>query len=145
MRRVSVFLVVALALFTFPLLHRWKPIIYLTGLYLLAFAALIWVYPTALEQYTVKPNEVTKEAPYIKNNIKFTRLAYGLNKIEEKDFKMEKTKHKNRTLILLYFLVFILLLAQFGFPLWVLQGIKISSELQYFILTLFRFLIIFSI
>lgn len=58
---------------------------------------------------------------------------------------MEKTKHKNRTLILFYFLAFILLLAQFGFPLWVLQGIKISSGLRYLILTLFRFLMIFLI
>ncbi len=83
-------LVLALALFLFPFFRRWKPVIYLLGLYLLSFAALLWAYPTALEQYTVKPNEVTKEAPYIKNNIKFTRLAYGLNQIEEKDFPVQE-------------------------------------------------------
>ncbi len=39
-----------------------------------------------LQQYVVRPNELTKETPYIKNNIEFTRLAYGLNHVEEKDF-----------------------------------------------------------
>ena len=81
---------VALMLFLYPLFHRWKPIMYALGLYLMVFVALIWIYPTALEQYVVKPNEVTKEAPYIKNDIKFTRLAYGLNEIQEKDFPVQE-------------------------------------------------------
>ncbi len=62
-------LVLALALFLAPALHKWRLLAYVVGLYLLAFVALIWIYPNALEQYVVKPNEVTKEAPYIKNNI----------------------------------------------------------------------------
>ena len=34
----------------------------------------------------VKPNEITKERPYIEHNIEFTRMAYGLDKITEKNF-----------------------------------------------------------
>ncbi len=83
-------LVMALGLLLFPLFRRWKPLVFLAVLYCLAFVSLIWIYPTALEQYTVKPNEVTKEAPYIKNNIKFTRLAYGLNEIQEKGFPVQE-------------------------------------------------------
>jgi uncharacterized membrane protein (UPF0182 family) len=34
----------------------------------------------------VEPNELAREAPYIENNIRFTNLAYGLDKIQERDF-----------------------------------------------------------
>ena len=37
------------------------------------------------------PNEVDAERPFIERNIKFTRLAYGLDKVESKDFPAEET------------------------------------------------------
>lgn len=39
-----------------------------------------------VQNYIVVPNEITKERPYIKNNMKFTSLAYGLDNIKQKDF-----------------------------------------------------------
>lgn len=41
------------------------------------------IYPMLLQQFLVKPNELAKETPYIQHNIKYTRLAYGLDRIQE--------------------------------------------------------------
>lgn len=42
--------------------------------------------PGLIQRYVVEPNELAREAPYIRNNILFTNTAYGLDKIEERDF-----------------------------------------------------------
>jgi len=44
------------------------------------------ILPGIIQQYVVNPNEITLERPYIINSIEMTRVAYGLNKIEERDF-----------------------------------------------------------
>lgn len=43
-----------------------------------------------VEAFIVSPNQLTKEEPYILDNIKYTQMAYGLDKIEEKDFPAEQ-------------------------------------------------------
>ncbi len=43
------------------------------------------VYPALLQKFVVAPNELVKETPYIKNNIAFTRKAFGLDKVTERD------------------------------------------------------------
>jgi uncharacterized membrane protein (UPF0182 family) len=48
------------------------------------------LYPSLLQRFRVVPNEVEAEKPFIERNIKFTRLAYGLDKIESKDFPAEE-------------------------------------------------------
>ncbi|MBS3909963.1 MAG: UPF0182 family protein [Actinobacteria bacterium] len=48
------------------------------------------VYPALVQQYSVSPDEIDKEAPYIKRSIEFTKRAYGLDKIEEKLFPAEQ-------------------------------------------------------
>ena len=73
-------------------------ITFLTGFVMLG------VYPGLVQNYFVVPNEFAKENPYLKRNIEFSRLAYGLDKIKEKDFPLEKelTKEdisKNKTTI----------------------------------------------
>ncbi len=45
------------------------------------------LYPWALQKLVVEPNELTKERPYIDYNIKYSRLGYNLDKIEESDFQ----------------------------------------------------------
>jgi uncharacterized membrane protein (UPF0182 family) len=37
------------------------------------------VYPLVVQQFSVRPSEADKEAPYIARNIEQTRIAYGLN------------------------------------------------------------------
>ena len=44
------------------------------------------IYPGFVEQVYVKPNQVALETPYMRHNIKFTRDAFNLGTIEEKDF-----------------------------------------------------------
>lgn len=47
------------------------------------------VYPSIIQRLRVEPNEFNREKPYIENNIKFTQMAYGLDKIERKVFQVE--------------------------------------------------------
>jgi len=88
-----VLVVLALALATTLLisafLEKWKLIFYATAVFVAVIVVAGWIYPYLLQRYVVKPNEVTKESPYIINNIRFTRLGYGLNKIREKQFPMD--------------------------------------------------------
>jgi hypothetical protein len=48
------------------------------------------VYPEIMQKAIVLPNESSKERPYILNNIKATRAAYGLDKIKEEEFPVKE-------------------------------------------------------
>ena len=45
-----------------------------------------YAYPTFMQQFTVSPNEVAYELPFIEHNIKFTRQAFNLEAIEPVSF-----------------------------------------------------------
>ncbi|MFZ2089215.1 MAG: UPF0182 family protein, partial [Desulfobaccales bacterium] len=45
--------------------------------------------PNLVQQYVVVPNEISREWPFIDNNIKATLAAYDLNKVERRDFQIE--------------------------------------------------------
>ena len=45
------------------------------------------VYPSFIQQFTVKPSESSKEAPYIQRNIDATRAAYGLSNVTVQDYQ----------------------------------------------------------
>ncbi len=45
------------------------------------------VVPAAIQRFRVVPDELNKELPYVENHISYTRLAYGLDSIEEKSFE----------------------------------------------------------
>jgi uncharacterized membrane protein (UPF0182 family) len=40
-------------------------------------------YPAAIQQFVVRPNQFAQEQPYIENNIRMTRLAYGLDQFPQ--------------------------------------------------------------
>ncbi|MGA9291537.1 MAG: UPF0182 family protein [Ignavibacteriaceae bacterium] len=84
-------LIVAILFFLMPFLNKWKLLLYSIGVYFVVLIGFSWIYPALIEQYVVKPTELTKETPYILHNIKFTRLAFGLNKIEEKPFPVRQS------------------------------------------------------
>ena len=44
--------------------------------------------PGIVQALKVSPNELNLEKPYIQNNIKFTKIAYGLDEVQEKDFSV---------------------------------------------------------
>jgi uncharacterized membrane protein (UPF0182 family) len=54
----------------------------LLAVYFLGASAL----PSAVQSLVVVPNELQKETPYIEYEILMTRFAYGLDKIEERDY-----------------------------------------------------------
>ena len=65
---------------------------YLRGIRLLAGAFALWIvmgiglgflWPAAMQQFSVSPNEFAREEPFILRNIDFTRRGFGLNRIED--------------------------------------------------------------
>ena len=82
---------ITLLLFLSPVFRKKKIILYAAGLWILVLIGFVWIYPGLIEQYVVKPNELQKETPYILNNIKLTREAYGLNKIKVEPFPVNET------------------------------------------------------
>ena len=83
-------LVAVLCLVTIRL-RSWRPLLWsvaaLVGVAILGGV----VYPGVIQRYQVSPNEIVKEKPYIDFNIRYTRLAYGLDNIEEREFPAEQT------------------------------------------------------
>ncbi|HYL82403.1 MAG TPA: UPF0182 family protein, partial [Candidatus Acidoferrum sp.] len=71
-------------------LRTWRPL--LGGLAALVGVAILGgvVYPGLIQRYQVSPNEIVKEKPYIDFNIRYTRLAYGLDNIEEREFPADQ-------------------------------------------------------
>ncbi|MDD5168173.1 MAG: UPF0182 family protein [Syntrophales bacterium] len=47
-------------------------------------------YPAFVQKFIVIPNEMVLEKPYIEQNIRFTRLAYGLETIEDSEFPAQE-------------------------------------------------------
>jgi uncharacterized membrane protein (UPF0182 family) len=48
------------------------------------------VYPALLQRLRVAPNELAAERPFIAHNIRMTRQAYGLDRIEEREFPADE-------------------------------------------------------
>ncbi len=63
------------------------------GLGLLVLSAVLigGVYPAIVQQFQVRPSEVTKEAPFIDRNIQATRTAYGLADAEVSEYDAKTT------------------------------------------------------
>src|SRR5215475_12482056 len=60
------------------------------GLYLLTIVA-GWIYPSSVQRFSVAPNELAKEKPYIEYSIAATRKAFALDRVEERELTGEKT------------------------------------------------------
>ena len=61
----------------------------------LGLLAVVWVlglgvYPALLQRFRVAPNELAAERPFIEHNIRMTRQAYGLDRIQEKEFPADE-------------------------------------------------------
>ena len=62
----------------------------------LVVLAVVWIgglgiYPALLQRLRVAPNELAAERPFIQHNIRMTRQAYGLDRIEEREFPVDET------------------------------------------------------
>ncbi len=47
------------------------------------------LYPNMVQKFKVLPNEIVLEKPFLEHNIKYTRLAYRLDNIEDQEFSAE--------------------------------------------------------
>jgi uncharacterized protein len=70
------------ALFIYNIFQRgWTLPALGAGILVLSAFVIGGIYPAIVQQFQVRPNEVTKETPYIGRNIGATRDAYGINGI----------------------------------------------------------------
>lgn len=60
------------------------------GLYVVVLLVVSGIYPWFQQKFLVEPNELTREKPYIENNIAFTREAYALDAVQSEPFPAEK-------------------------------------------------------
>jgi hypothetical protein len=65
---------------------RWKFALMPAALAVAVFVAGFLLYPVLLQNLKVSPNELDLERPFIENNIKLTRFAYDLERIEVRPF-----------------------------------------------------------
>jgi len=77
----------ALLLIANIFIRRWRlPLI--AGIAWIALLFLVPLYPAFVQRFTVQPNELALERPYIEHNIRFTRYAYGLEDVQESDYRV---------------------------------------------------------
>jgi uncharacterized membrane protein (UPF0182 family) len=56
---------------------------------LAVFLVAVMLVPAYVTSFIVKPNELGRETPYIEHNINWTRRAFGLDRIETRDFEAD--------------------------------------------------------
>lgn len=66
---------------------RWP--LYALGGWILAAIIVGAIYPALIQRFQVVPSELARERSYIEYNIEFTRQAFGLTRIDERDFPAE--------------------------------------------------------
>jgi len=64
---------------------RWLPYLVVGTWLTVAFVAGN-AYPALLQRLSVEPNELAREQPYLEHTIRFTRAAFGLDRVAESDF-----------------------------------------------------------
>jgi uncharacterized membrane protein (UPF0182 family) len=62
-----------------------------TALLVISSVLIAGIYPAAIQQFTVKPSESSKEAPFIQRNIDSTRAAYGIDGVIMQDYEATLT------------------------------------------------------
>ena len=81
----GVFVLGALLLTVNLFVRRWRWLLIAGGAGL-ALSILGPLYAGFVQRFTVQPNELAMERPYIEHNIRFTRYAYGVDDIQEADY-----------------------------------------------------------
>ncbi len=90
---LKIMFVIAVIVGLILLYNSFKPNLKLAGtsigIWIAASILVGSIYPGLVQQFVVSPNELSRETPYIEYNIKYTRDAYGLNNVVEKEFPAE--------------------------------------------------------
>lgn len=63
-----------------------RPVAWAAGILIVGNVIGLGLFPAALQRFRVAPNELVAERPYIEQHIKYTQLAYNLERVQEQDF-----------------------------------------------------------
>ena len=70
---------------------RIRPIVSLAAVVVVVWVLAVGVIPGTFHSFSVKPNELAKEAAFIDHNIKATRRAFAIDRFEERPFEPKQT------------------------------------------------------
>lgn len=56
------------------------------GIWLVTSIGVGGIYPALVQRFSVEPDELNKELPYVQHNLDFTRFAYGLDEVDVRPF-----------------------------------------------------------
>ena len=68
----------------------WRMPVFVVAIFLVVLILGRNAYPAFVQKFKVIPNEVVLEKPYLERNIHYTRLAYGLDTVEDKEFPAQE-------------------------------------------------------
>ncbi len=57
------------------------------GIWLVTSIVVGGIYPALVQRFSVEPNELTKELPYVQHNLDFTRFGYELDDVDVRPFE----------------------------------------------------------
>ncbi|WP_347345106.1 UPF0182 family protein [Microbacterium sp.] len=80
-------IIVALLFFVTAVIGRWRFPLIATALLIVSSLVVGVAYPWFVNQFQVRPNQLTLESEYFQRNIDATKDAYGLDGLEKSDFK----------------------------------------------------------
>ncbi len=84
------FFAAALVLVVNLVTRQWQLLVAI-GLFWVGLSLVAPLYPAMVQQFHVEPNEFMLERPYIEHNIAFTRLAYGLDQVNQETYSAAGT------------------------------------------------------
>ncbi len=88
---LKILMVLALAIVLFYLVNAFflkQPRMLVYGLLVLAGVSMLggWAFPAAVQSFMVEPSEFAYEKEYLEHSIRFTRLAYGLDRFNSRPY-----------------------------------------------------------
>lgn len=84
-----VVLVVAAMIIVNLFVRRINWILYSIGGWIVLAIVFNGIYPALMQKFIVQPNEFNREKPYIERAINYSRMAYNLDEIENKQFNVD--------------------------------------------------------
>jgi len=86
---IAISILCGISILVFAYKKNWRlPALSLLTLFLVMFFGR-GMYPSFVQKFKVIPNEIVLERPYLEKNIRYTRIAYGLKDIEDREFPAE--------------------------------------------------------
>lgn len=69
----------------------WRVIVYVLGIWILVAVVVGNILPNMIQRFVVNPNEYTREEPFIRHNIDYTRMAYDLVELDAMAYNVRES------------------------------------------------------